>query len=149
MNPTVHSSTPTPESVGRGFLVVRVSTASGAIPLQGAQVEVRSYPADGTPGRGDVFLSAVTDRDGKTPPFSLPTPARSASQSPGGARPFATYLVDVTREGYTRQSYVDVPVFDGILAVQPAILIPLPENRRTDSRTPDGERFFETAAPEL
>ena len=41
------------------------------------------------------------------------------------------------------------PIFDGIVAVQPADLIPLPENGRTDSRTPDGERFFESTAPDL
>lgn len=135
--------------VGRGGLVVRVSTARGAIPLEGARVDVRSMDGALDTGRSDVIASLVSGRDGNTEPISLPAPPRSASLSPGNGKPYATYIVEVTLEGYARQEYLDVPIFDGILAVQPADLIPLAENGRTDRRSPDGERVFEGGGPDL
>ena len=134
--------------MGEGGLVVRVSTARGAIPLEGAQVNVRNYAKEGD-GRGDVLYSLVSGRDGKTEIVRLPTVARAASLSPGNGTPFLTYNVEVFLEGYYSQRYINVPIFDGIIAVQPADMIPLPENGRTDSQTPDGERFFESSAPQL
>lgn len=134
---------------GLGYLIVRVSTARGAIPLEGAQVDVRSNPPDLTKGRGDVIASLVTGRDGRTAPLPLASPPRSQSMHPGDAPPYSTYNVEVFLEGYTNQIYQGVPIFDGVVAIQPAVLIPLSENGRTDSRTPDGERFFESEAPNL
>ncbi len=141
----------TSDNTGQGALVVHVTTARGAIPLEGAQVYVRSYDADGTDGRGDVIRSLVSGRDGSTPIIWLPAPARSESLKPngGGPPPFSTYIVEVFLEGYFMQNYINVPIFDGITAIQPADLIPLSENDKTDSRTPDGERFFESSAPNL
>jgi len=143
------SSAPPAPLSGEGYLTVRVSTARGAIPLEGAQVEVRSNPLDLTVGRGDVIASLTTGSDGTTERLALPAPPRSQSMRPGEVPPFSTYTVEVFLEGYTSQTYQNVPIFDGVLAIQPAILIPLPENGRTDSRTPDGERFFESEAPDL
>ena len=134
---------------GRGYLIVHVTTARGSIPLEGAQVNVRSYAPEFEDGRGDVIATLITDRDGNTPTIPLPAPPRQNSLEPNGGVAFSTYLVEVASEGYFLQSYINVPIFDGIIAVQPADLIPLPENGRTDSRTPDGERFFESPAPEL
>lgn len=141
------SQSPAPQ--GMGYLIVRVSTARGAIPLEGAQVDVRSNPPDLTNGRGDVIASQISGRDGRTAPLPLFAPPRSQSMQPGSSTPYSTYTVEVFLEGYTNQTYQNVPIFDGVVAIQPAILIPLPENARTDSRTPDGERFFESEAPDL
>ena len=146
-NPSIQN-TPSP-SVGQGYLIVRVSTARGAIPLEGAQVDVRATPPDLTDGRGDVIASLVSGTDGRTAPLPLPAPSRSNSMQPGNASPFSSYSVEVYLEGYTNQTYQNVPIFDGVVAIQPAMLIPLPENGRTDSRTPDNQRFFESSAPEL
>ena len=149
MNPESNNApTPKPTPMGEGGLVVRVTTARGAIPLEGAQVNVRNYIKEGE-GRGDVLYSLVTGRDGKTEIVRLPTVARSASLSPGNGTPFLSYNVEVFLEGYYSQRYINVPIFDGIIAVQPADMIPLPENGRTDSQAPDGERFFESSAPQL
>ena len=135
--------------MGEGGLVVRVSTARGAIPLEGARVDVRSIDGALDAGRSDVITSLVSGRDGNTELIRLPAPPRSASLSPGNGKPYATYLIEVTLEGYARQDYQDVPIFDGIIAVQPADLIPLAENGRTDGRSPDGETVFEGGGPEL
>ena len=149
MNPE-NNNTPmqSPTPMGEGGLVVRVTTARGAIPLEGAQVNVRNYAKEGE-GRGDVLYALVSGSDGKTDLVRLPTVARVQSLSPGNGAPFLTYNIEVFLEGYYSQRYINVPIFDGIIAVQPADMIPLPENGRTDSQTPDGERFFESTAPEL
>ena len=144
------SASPTP-ATGRGSLIVHVTTARGSIPLEGATVNVRNYRTDAE--RGDVIASLVSGRDGNTPLITLATVPRSETLSPDNGTPFVTYNVEVREEGYYEQSYINVPIFDGIVAIQPADMIPLPENgrtdSRTDSRTPDGERFFESAAPDL
>ena len=134
---------------GQGYLIVHVTTARGSIPLEGVQVLVRDYLPDGTEGRGDVIATLISGRDGNTKTLVLPAPPRSNSLSPDASPPSQPYLIEVTAQGYYNQRYVNVPVFDGIVAVQPADLIPLPENGKTDSRTPDGERFFESSAPDL
>jgi hypothetical protein len=138
-------------TIGEGSLIVHVTTARGAIPLEAAQVQVRQYEGEEVSGRGDVIVSAITGRDGNTPRIPLPAPARSESLKPngGGIPPFTSYIVEVFLEGYYTQSYINVPIFDGITAIQPADMIPLSENNKTDSRTPDGERFYESSAPDL
>ena len=146
-NPSIQNTPSQP--LGQGYLIVRVSTARGAIPLEGAQVDVRATPPDLTDGRGDVIASLVSGTDGRTAPLPLPAPARANSMQPGNTSPFSTYNIEVYLEGYTNQTYQNVPIFDGVVAIQPAMLIPLPENGRTDSRTPDNQRFFESSAPEL
>jgi hypothetical protein len=130
---------------GIGYLQIRVSTAQGAIPLQDAQVVVRT-PKE----RGDTLVALlVSDRSGLTPIVSLPTVPRSMSQSPGNPTPFYSYLIDVTKEGYYAQYYQNVPVFDGIAAVQSVEMIPLPQNGIENGISEDGERFFEGENPNL
>ena len=134
--------------LGTGYLIVRVATAQGAIPLEGAQVDIREYSPVSENG-GAFIASLISGADGTTEILPLPTNPRSDSLVAGNPTPYATYTAEVRLEGYAEQSFVGIPIFDGIIAVQPADLIPLPENGRTDSRTPDGERFFESSAPEL
>ena len=140
-----------PEKAGQGYLIIRATTARGAIPLEGAEVNVYDLLPDLTPGRGNLIVSVSTDRDGNTVPIPLPAPPRSLTLTPqnGQQPPFSTYLVDVRLDGSFAQQYINVPIFDGITAIQQAELIPLTENGRTDSRSPDGERFFESTAPDL
>ena len=136
---------------GQGYLIVHVTTARGSIPLEGAQVNIRRSDTEDTTGRGDVILGVLTDRDGNTPRITLAAPPRASSQAPSsnGIRPYSSYHAEVMLEGYFTQNYINIPIFDGITAIQPADMIPLSENQATDSRTPDGERFFESSAPNL
>lgn len=134
---------------GMGYLIVHVTTARGAIPLEGARVNVRRSDSTEDAPKGEVIASQVSGRDGNTPALSLFAPPRANSQQPGDKKPYEPYHIEVSLEGFFKQSYANVPIFDGIVAIQPADLIPLPENGRTDSRTPDGERFFESTAPDL
>ncbi len=141
---------PTETEAGEGRLIVHVTTARGSIPLEGAQVSILKDTGDQNTPPGEVIATLTSGRDGNTPILTLPAPPRSQSLRPtNGAPPFSTYHIEVRLEGYFNQDYIQVPIFDGIVAIQPADMIPLPENGRTDSRTPDGNRFFESSAPEL
>lgn len=135
-----------PETDCYGYLVVQVTTARGAIPLEGAQVDVLTYePLDPPPdGRTDGIAVAMltTDRDGNTPTIRLPSPPCSNSESPDAGRPYALYQCTVRLNGYYDQTHVGIPVYEGITVIQPVVMIPLAEN---GSGLPSPEtRSFET-----
>ena len=127
---------PSPESpsyadmTGSGRIIFQVSTANGAVPLEGVQVTVREHHAGGAPGAdGDTLAVLYTGNDGKTDPLTLPAPARALSmeQAPSGAPlPFALYDADVIRADYYRQEYTRIPLFDGVTSIQRVDLVPLP-----------------------
>ena len=121
-------------TMGEGYLVVRVSTANGAIPLGGARVTVRG----GEEVNSDYYRSFYSGASGLTEKIALPTPLRSLSEDPsnGGIRPYALYSVDVFCDGYVDLSFVNVPVFDIITSIQPANMIPRPDNEYSDSFAP-------------
>ncbi len=104
-----------------GYLTVRVSTAGGAVPLEGASVNVRGGNIDDSA----VIYALETNRDGLTPTVSLEAPPRSASQTPDDITPaYAVYNIDVYADGYVPAFFHNVPVFSGINSVQPAVLVP-------------------------
>ena len=106
-----------------GYLVVKVSTARGAIPLENAAVNIRGN----TPESSGTIYSLRTDRDGITKKAELPAPARALSSSPGNPTPFSTWNIDVFKEGYVPVTFENVPVYSSIVSVQPAVLVPIPE----------------------
>lgn len=103
-----------------GYLTVMVSTARGAIPLEGATVNVRGDTDDSS----EILFSLLSDRDGKTPKISLPTPPKSNSDTPGGASAFATYNIDVFKDGYVPLYFQNVPIFPSVHSIQPAVMVP-------------------------
>lgn len=108
-----------------GYLTVRVSTAGGAIPLEGAAVNIRGGDVEDS----SVIYALSTNSDGLTPTVSLSAPPRSASETPQNTvPPYAVYNIDVFAEGYAPAFFHNVPVFSGINSVQPAILLPNIEN---------------------
>ncbi len=131
-----------------GTLIAHVTTARGAIPLSGARVTVRKYLPDGTEGKGDVILSRITDENGNTSVITLPTLPRNNSLLPqeeeGKVPPYLLYQLEVRLEGYRDQSYIAIPIFEGVTAIQPVDLIPLPENGRDNSQYSSEERFYES-----
>ena len=128
-----------------GYLQFRVTTAQNAIPLENAQVIVRADQAQG----GNMIAAVWSDRSGLTPRIALPTVPRELSESPGNTHPFYTYHVDVSKEGYYTQYYQNVPVFEGISAIQSAEMIPLPQNGYAYGHTPKDQRYFEGENPDL
>ncbi len=161
-NPMNPRPIPTPEGgtdrpaptdmTGEGRLVFRVSAAGGAIPLEGAEVVVRTFRSLRDGSGGEVISVLYSGRDGKTEMLSLPAPAKAYSLSPardGAPAPYSLYDAEVKLEGFYDQSYTRIPIFDGITSVQSAAMIPLPENGIPDGVRPEGEQFFEGQNPDL
>ncbi len=124
---------------GMGYVIVQATTASSAIPLQGARVRISSTEQGGY----EVLYDLVTGSDGRTERVPLPAPARSMSLSPSDGKPYAAYGIEVSRDGYEGAIFSAVPIFDGITAIQQANLVPLPENGYTDDFSLDGPRPFD------
>lgn len=128
----------TPQDMGQGYLIVRVSTAKGAIPIVGAKVIIREENAsDPIDDRSPVTHVLISDRDGNTPRLALEAPPKGDSFDPYGNIPYKNYSITVEAPGYYRQQYLHVPIFDTITSIQPAVLIPIADNGQADSVTPD------------
>lgn len=144
-----HSNSPSLDE-GRGYLIVRTTTARGAIPISDARVDIRNQLPEDNEAAGDVILSLLTDRDGSTGPIPLPAPPKAYSQRPDSERPpYATYHIEVRKNGYGDETFIGVPIFDGITAIQTVDLIPLPENGKENGFAPYNSSFTETEAPNL
>ena len=128
---------------GTGYLVIRATTASEALPLENALVTVYGNQPDFS----SVIARLQTGNDGLTPKIALLAPPRALSEVPGnGSRSYATYNISVHKDGFSPLELLRVPVFDGITSVQPADLIPLSENGYPDSFDPYGGRVIEGEA---
>ena len=143
---------PAADMTGQGKLVFQISAAGGAIPLEGAQVTLRKFRSASDGNGGEVVAVLYSGSDGKTEVVTLPAPTRSLSLEPaldGAPAPFALYNADVNLDSFFSQSYIRIPVFDGITSIQRASLIPLPENGYSQGLRPDSEKFYEGENPNL
>lgn len=117
---------------GKGYLIVKVSTARGAIPLEGASVNIRG--AD--PSNSDIIYSLISDQDGITKKVELSTPLKGLSEVPGNIAPYALYNIEVFKDGYRDLILNNVAVFDSITSIQGAVMLPLYDNRYPDTFDP-------------
>ncbi|MBE5040123.1 hypothetical protein [Ructibacterium gallinarum] len=109
------------ENMGQGNLLVQVTLAKAAIPIEGAKVTV-------TDSSGNVVARAITDQSGRTEQIPLPAPSAEYSQNPGGTvRPYSIYNIQVAYPGYYVEDAVNVPIFDKVNSIQPIPLEPLPD----------------------
>ena len=129
-----------------GHLIVKVSTASGAIPIENASVRVRGVGEENK----SVLISLLTDRNGLTPRISLPAPERELSEAPNpSSKPYSSYNIDVYKDGYYPQHYSGVPIFEGVTAVQNARIIPISEFDARDPFYTTEQSFEEYENPDL
>ena len=143
---------PSGEMTGQGKLVFQITTASGAIPLEGAEIIVRKFRSESDGNGGEVVAVLYSGGDGKTEVLTLPAPARSFSLEPakdGAPVPYSLYDAEVNLDNFFTQYYIRIPVFDGITSIQRASLVPLPENGFADGFRPDSEKFYEGESPNL
>lgn len=124
-----------------GTLVVTASTAGGALPVEGAFVTVRGA----SPESSGVLAAVSTDRSGRTPRIMLPTPPAADSEKPGMERPYATYNIEVEKDGFFHQSFTNVPLFAGTTSIQPVNLYPLTEYAG-DAQDPNPRNTDESGA---
>lgn len=124
----------------KGKLIVKVSTANGAIPLENVTVIVQGQEETNQ----DIFYSLLTNSDGLTKTIELPTKPRSIGNAPPkNEKPYLTYTIDVYKDGYYPQHYNGVPIFENILAIQNAKIIPSSEFDAPNPYTNDGQIFNE------
>lgn len=109
------------EAVGR--LIVSVTTANGAIPIEGAAVGIRSYEL----GQSSTIALLTTDPSGNTETIEIETPSVYESISPGGKRGYTPLIIDVTKDGYRVAEFIGAAVFPGVTTVQPVYLVPSDE----------------------
>lgn len=105
---------------GVGYLQFRVFTAGGAFPVEDAHIYVSS-------DNGDVVHSLTTDSGGLTRKVALAAVPKGQSLAPGNDKPYSTYNVVITKNGYRTVEDINVPIFDSVTSIQPVELIPLLE----------------------
>ncbi len=108
-----------------GYILVQVSAANEAIPIEGAVVLI-SETRDSVENLVKVLR---TDRSGKTEVIAVSAPPAANSQSPDGTDRFSRYNIRVDYPGYYSVENLNVPVFAGQKSIQTVSMIPLEENQ--------------------
>ena len=97
-----------------GCLQVLVRTGSESLPIRDAEVLIEG---------ATVSRGLLTDESGRTEQVALPAPSAQGSLTAGNPTPFSLYRVTVKKEGFYTQLTENVPVFAGIVSLQPINLI--------------------------
>lgn len=104
-----------------GFFRARVYTASEALPIERAIVRI--YGNEEL--NGGVEYSVQTSRDGLTEVVNLPTPNMNYSLSPNPVeQPYATYNIEITKNGYYKKTIENIAVFANTLSLLPVEMVP-------------------------
>ena len=111
-------------------LVVRVTSAGGAIPIADALVVVTRDQ------NGETIIegSRITDQSGLTEPLVLSAVDPSLTLSPGTVIPSILYDVSVAAPDHYRTRVSRIPLYGGIPTELPVSLVPLPEFAEQDDR---------------
>lgn len=117
--PQEYPPAPTPTEEYYGSVKVKVSTAKGARPVDGAIVSVVREMG----GKEHIYALQRTNNSGETGVIKLPSPPPSANQQ---APQYYDYNIHVYAPGYYRESAMAMPVFPNVLSLQNFDLIPLP-----------------------
>lgn len=115
---------PNPNNTATGYLVVAVSTARSALPVENALVTVSAVDENGV---AELLFTTRTNRSGQTATLPLPAPPMGNSMQPGSADPYARYTVTVDYDGYQPVTSTDLTIFADIVATLPVYLVPLEE----------------------
>lgn len=105
---------------GKGSMKVQVYSGREAFPVVSANVQVTKDFDDGI----YVYYDLLTDTSGIAEDISLVTPDSKMAQEDNLFVPYSTYTVKVTHPNFITTVYTNVPVFDGIMSIQPVNLIP-------------------------
>ena len=116
----------------QGTVVVRLSTSSALIPLQGATVTITKTRPDGTQ---ELLAVRVTNFDGLTAPV-IETPPMAESRSyQNTSIPYAAVDIRVERTGFDRVLVKNAQVFPNTETRQELSLIPTPDLPSSFDRT--------------
>lgn len=109
---------------GSAQLLVQVSTAKEAMPVEGALVQISRSSPEGP----ILYHSLVTDSNGQTTAVTLPAIDPALTLQPDLPIPALGYTVEVSKNGYDRFLSNEIILYGGIKALLPVTLIPLPDN---------------------
>lgn len=126
--PSSPRETDSSDTSDTAYLLVRVYSARGAIPLEGAVVTISQFTDSGE----ELLHLTVTDENGFTAKFPLPAASRELSQHPGNPHPFTFYNVQVDVDGYYTVRNENIPLYGGITSVQDVAMVPLPEQGQNE-----------------
>lgn len=121
-----------------GYIRVRVTNSGGNFPVEGASVYITDYNTDDGE-KGALLYTLRTDSSGMTRTVTVPAVPASESREPGTPFPYTLYNIRVSKENYYTAESIGVPVFEGIVSVQPFRLQPLTE---TDLAMGAGDRII-------
>ncbi len=129
--PVITNVTDTPKTDSTPPTAPDSQTATGK--LQGIATSIRGLyfvpntkvtVFTGTPENMQVIDTSVTDENGKTKVFTLPTPAKAESLSPQNqAIPYALYNMMFEADGYIPNIHLNVPVFPTVTSRQTSNLL--------------------------
>ena len=106
----------------QGILRVQAYSADRTFPVPKALARVYISLAD---GERELF-QGLTDVDGIIDNISLPAPDSSISFDENSTvAPYATYVLRVSKPGYSAAIFNGIPVFDSVKSIQPVEMIPL------------------------
>ena len=125
-----------------GTLLVRVSTAGVAVPVLGADIRIHGAEE----GNRDIYYLLTSDRSGLSEGILLPAPPAALTLTPGNAKGFADYDIEVFKDGFYPIILRAVPIFSGVTAVQNVRLIPWPAYDK-DAYPPTEELDFTESEP--
>ena len=120
-----------------GYLIARIYTSKGELPVIGAIVTVSKNIG----GRENIIAKRITDRNGQTAPVTISAPDKELSENPTNEEVFSVVDVRVDHPLYYTVYIRNVQIFAGETTVVDTALIPLIENEEHSGRA---EEFVET-----
>ena len=107
-----------------GTVTAQIVTSAAQIPIPGATLTITQELPD---GRQELLAVRMTNYDGFTEPFDVPTPPASDSQTRQTAEvPYALVDLRTERTGFGRVLVRGAQVFSGVQTLQQLVLIPTP-----------------------
>lgn len=106
-----------------GTVTAQIVTSAAQIPVPGAVLSITRELPD---GQQELLAVRMTDEDGFTEPFDVPTPPAADSQTRQPEPPYALVNLRGARTGYDRVFIRGTQVFPGIRTLQQIVLIPTP-----------------------
>ncbi len=126
--PAKSEEPPKEQTVDFGSVIVEVTTARGAIPLEGVTVVISSLDFEDSKGRKELIKIEQTGSEGRTKPVALPTVNKDLSLTPGNNEPFSTVYVSAQTRGYFPVKDRPVDIFMDETSILKIDLVPKPEN---------------------
>lgn len=127
-----------------GSIVVVATSANSALPINNATVLITEQQPN---GEEHLLYTLTTDRNGETKAVLLNTyPASLANDPNFFGKPYKTYNIKTSKDGYYTILAENVPIFADMNSLQPVNMIPLPDGFNGNKTIIIPERQLQTIA---